>query len=175
MSNIQTQLQHLDARIGARMQAILDHQDWFPCRRGCDQCCRQLAHPPELTPGEWARIDRAIAALPDVLRTQIQEKIQALLTQIVQGTTPAAIVCPFLNDREGACHIYEARPIACRTYGFFVARNHNQYCTLIEAELEQRHHPPILWGNASSVQHELAAIDDILIPFAAHFGIHPGN
>ncbi|MBW4469884.1 MAG: hypothetical protein KME45_05710 [Stenomitos rutilans HA7619-LM2] len=52
MSKGWSPLQRLDAQIEARAQAIRADRDWWPCRRGCDACCRRLAYPPELSAAE---------------------------------------------------------------------------------------------------------------------------
>ena len=46
-------LNHLHSDIYDRVRAISeDNLDW-PCRRGCDGCCRRLAEIPQLTMAEW--------------------------------------------------------------------------------------------------------------------------
>ena len=46
-------LNHLHSDIADRVRAISeDNLDW-PCRRGCDGCCRRLAEIPQLTMAEW--------------------------------------------------------------------------------------------------------------------------
>jgi Fe-S-cluster containining protein len=169
MDDTQRKLQILDERVEARVQAIRAKKDWWLCRRGCDYCCRHLARALELSPPEWARVDEAVAALPTAIRHDIEQKISALLLEISQHSTQPHIACPFLDSDSGACHIYDARPIACRTYGFFVARSGNQYCSLIEAELSSRGDDDIVWGNADAISDALERISPELIPFDVHY------
>ena len=168
-NDTQQKLQELDERIAARSQAIRVEHDWWPCQRGCDQCCRQLAHPPELSSEEWVRVDEAVAKLAVPTRAEIEMKINALLLQIAEEAVGSHVVCPYLNESEGACHIYEARPVACRTYGFFVARDHDQYCQLIETEVASRPDQAIVWGNAAGVRREIEQISGAPIPFNVHY------
>lgn len=168
MNNTQQQLQALDQRIATRMQALAATHEWWPCHRGCDRCCRQLARPLELTAAEWSRLDEAIATLPATIQTEITGKIRILLRQIAEGTLPQSVVCPYLNEQEGICQVYESRPIACRTYGFFVSRHDNQYCQIIETEVNSRGDANITWGYVESIQQELQQISGDVIPFDVH-------
>jgi Fe-S-cluster containining protein len=162
-------LQNLDEQIESRVQAIRAERDWWLCRRGCDHCCRHLAHPPELSLAEWERVDRAVAHLPNSVQVEINHRIDALLQQIVQQSLPTSVLCPYLDEREGVCQIYDSRPIACRTYGFFIARDHNQYCEFIETEVNRRGDGAIVWGNAESVRHDLQQIGGLPVPFETHY------
>ncbi|MCT7952718.1 YkgJ family cysteine cluster protein [Ancylothrix sp. C2] len=171
MNQAQQKLLDLEQRIEVRVQDIRASRDWWPCRRGCDQCCRQLAQPPELSLQEWARIDEAVAALSATVRAEVVQKIEQLLVQIAKNIVGSHVVCPYLDENEGACRIYDARPIACRTYGFFVARNGSDYCQIIEKEVFSRTDAAtdIVWGNAESIHNEIERVCGKLIPFDAHY------
>ncbi|MBD1997718.1 YkgJ family cysteine cluster protein [Leptolyngbya sp. FACHB-541] len=169
MDELQQLLQDLDERIESRVQAIRSERDWWPCRRGCDHCCRHLAHPPELSTAEWKRVDEAVAQLPNLEQVVVEQKIIALLQQIAENTLGLSVVCPYLNE-EGACRIYHARPIACRTYGFFVARDQDQYCQQVETEINQRGENAIVWGNAEAICHDLERMSGAPIAFEKHYG-----
>lgn len=171
MNNPQQHLQDLDKRIESRVQDIRQERDWWPCQRGCDHCCRHLAHPPEISQAEWERVDAAVAMLPGPERALVEQRIHRLLEQIAAGTVGNAVVCPYLNETEGACRIYASRPIPCRTYGFFVARDHEQYCQQIEEEIRDRSEEAIVWGNAETLRQEVAQISSDPIPFEKHYGI----
>ncbi len=54
------------------------------------------------------------------------------------------VVCPLL-DADGTCLVYEARPVACRAYGFYVERREVLGCSLIESVSRQS--PDLVWGN----------------------------
>ena len=164
----QQSLQHLDAQIEARVHAIRAGRDWWPCRRGCDACCRHLAHPPELSPAEWTRVDAAVASLPTPIQAVVEQKLEALLRHSVEQTL-SAVVCPYLDEQEGACRIYDSRPIACRAYGFFVARDHDQYCDQIETAVNDRGEVAIVWGHAEALHQDVARLSGPPITFATHY------
>ena len=169
MDNKLEKLQELEANIAARMLAIQKERSWWPCQKCCDQCCRQLAHPPELTQLEWMRVDKAVAALPMPRRLLIQQKIDELLKQIASNTVSPKVVCPYLDEEHRSCQIYEARPVACRTYGFYIARTHSQYCQIIETEVDARDEVNIIWGNAEAVTNNLQLISGMPISFEEHY------
>lgn len=74
------------------------------CRRGCAGCCRHL----RLFPVEAAALAEALRALPQTERT-------VLRAQLVAAAAAPDDPCPLLRD--GACLLYLARPIICRTHG----------------------------------------------------------
>ena len=56
-------LNHLHSDIDDRVRTISeDSLDW-PCRRGCDGCCRRLAEIPQLTMAEWDLLRERIHSL----------------------------------------------------------------------------------------------------------------
>jgi Fe-S-cluster containining protein len=123
-------LTQLHADIDARVQSISDdNADWL-CRMGCDGCCRRLAEIPRLTAAEWALLRDGLAALPPEQLLEIAKGITALAEQ-----TSRPLTCPMLNQSLGTCRVYAHRPVACRTYGFYVQRDKGLYCTEIEARL----------------------------------------
>lgn len=82
------------------------------CREGCSGCCQ---HHLSVFPVEAAHIRSAFDELPEEIKTRIQMQAQKveLLESQDDGNIPVA--CPMLVD--GACAIYEARPVICRTQG----------------------------------------------------------
>lgn len=84
----------------ARIEA--DFRERIVCRLGCDGCCRHLS----LFPVEAAALSAALAEAPAALSAQIRERARA-------ATKDGP--CPLLKD--GACLLYEARPLICRTHG----------------------------------------------------------
>ena len=79
-----------------------DFREGIVCRRGCDSCCRHLS----LFPVEAAALSAALAEAPAALSAEIRERARAAAED---GP------CPLLKD--GACLLYEARPLICRTHG----------------------------------------------------------
>ncbi|ENO89555.1 YkgJ family cysteine cluster protein [Thauera linaloolentis] len=140
---------HLD--IDRRVDAIrAAHSDW-PCGKGCDDCCRRLAGVPRLTAGEWALLRSGLEALDASRLREIRQRIAAL------GDAPAApLTCPMLDRESGACPVYAQRPVACRTYGFYVQRDLGLYCSDIEASAARGVLADVIWGNQDAIDRALA-------------------
>src|SRR5579859_1467136 len=92
------------------------HGDW-PCRKGCDSCCRRLAELPRLTRSEWEVLEEGLAELPAEIQRDIAVNLRAM-----EENDAVPRICPFLDRDAGSCRVYAHRPIACRTYGFYVER-----------------------------------------------------
>ncbi|MDE2257192.1 MAG: YkgJ family cysteine cluster protein [Xanthomonadaceae bacterium] len=80
----------------------------FDCKKGCTICCRLEVH---VLPQESFRIARELRGQPN------RESLVAALSEHVEmhrgiTETRQRKFCPFLV--EGACSIYELRPLACR-------------------------------------------------------------
>lgn len=114
------------------------HGDW-PCRKGCDECCRSLAAVPRISREEWQQISAAIDELPGVTAQQARQRIRAA------AALSRPIVCPLLDLQTGACLVYHARPVACRAYGFYAERDRVLGCGQIESVAA--HSPDVVWGN----------------------------
>ena len=125
------------ALIQLRADAIVAAKPDWPCRCGCDRCCRNLAAVPELTAEEWA-------LLRDVLTPELRSRVRA-----ISRTRP--IVCPLLDESTRACLVYEQRPLACRAYGFYVKRGEGLYCGTIQSRGDLGE---AVWGNWESVRPE---------------------
>jgi uncharacterized protein len=61
-----------------------------------------------------------------------------------------------LDAETGACLIYNARPVACRSYGFYVERQNVLGCYRVEAIAEQS--AEVVWGNHVSLEEKLAVL-----------------
>lgn len=72
------------------------------CRKGCDICCRHIS----LFRVEAVNLSLALRRLPEEESSFIREKARA--------SSPDG-PCPLLEN--GACLLYQARPIICRTHG----------------------------------------------------------
>lgn len=77
------------------------HAEALQCRRGCDLCCKQ-----ELSVMLVEAL--AVVASLEELSAQVREPLAAAAAG---GEEP----CVFLHD--GACRIYDARPLVCRSHG----------------------------------------------------------
>ncbi len=79
-----------------------EYAEHIVCGKGCDGCCRHFS----LFPVEAAVISAALRELP---RTRVER-----IRQRARAAAPDG-ACPLLE--EGACPLYHARPIICRTHG----------------------------------------------------------
>ena len=148
------QLEVIYLGIAQRVGAAIEEHPLWPCRRGCDACCRRLANPPEITAAEWRLLYRGFLQLPPMAQEVVAAKITAL-----SGREPAAggfVTCPFLDEEQGACRVYDFRPAACRMYGFYVSRDGNQWCNDIQTLYEAGELEGVILGNHSAVSRELA-------------------
>ena len=145
----------LHANIDARVTAIRDgHPDWL-CRQGCDGCCRRLAEVPLITKQEWDWLQVGLAALPPERLREIGREIDALA-----GRPSRPIVCPLLDRAAGACLVYAHRPVACRTYGFYVQRGQGLYCKDIESQVAVGARNDVVWGNHDAIDRSLRGLGD---------------
>ena len=156
-------LNDLDTEIATRCSEITRGHPSWPCQRGCDHCCRHLSEPPQLRRAEWARIEGALTELDG----DVRRKIEARLVEVVSQTR-GPIVCPFLDLEAGACRVYEARPVACRTYGFYASRDGGRYCSTIEERLATSE--LVVLGNHDVVERQIDRRCGPPIPFAQWAG-----
>ena len=143
----------LDGRIEARARATREAHPFWPCAEGCDACCRSLPHLPTITRAEWARLRDALLALPEPTRAEIVRRARA------PQATP--VTCPMLDRTRGACLVYEARPIACRTYGFYTERDAGLHCEHVtRAIAEHGVADQVIWGNGEAIARELRPLGE---------------
>ena len=142
-------LVQLRAATEERSRAIVARYPDWPCRKGCDHCCRSLAGPLELTQTEWREVEAGFALLPETTRAEVNARWAA-----------PSRTCPFLDPAHGDCLIYEHRPIACRAYGFYVdERGIGLYCGIIRGKVDAGEFAEAVWGNHSALESRLAALD----------------
>lgn len=148
MTSARARLPILDARAASRAERTHEAHPDFPCRVGCDGCCRSLPHLPSISDAEWVRLRDAILALDPVDRDDI-------LAGIASPTASAKVVCPVLDRPRGACRAYEARPLACRTYGFFAERDGALACDLVVGFADAHE---VVWGHGEAFLDDLRAL-----------------
>lgn len=148
-------LPRLHADIDARVHSIRESTPDWPCAKGCDGCCHRLADIPTLTEAEWKLLREGLAALPAEQRARIGREIAVLAESTVRP-----VVCPFLDRETGACPVYAHRPIACRTYGFYVQRDRGLYCQEIESRVASGELAHVVWGNHDAIDHHLTALGE---------------
>ncbi len=137
--------------IEQRVFAIVSAQPVWPCEKGCDDCCRQLAQPPQVSAAEWTILQQGLAQLEATVQADVARRLQALADR-----ASGPVVCPFLDEQAGACRVYHHRPAVCRMYGFYVSRDGNQWCDAIQASYDMGMGQGVVLGNAQAVQHELS-------------------
>ena len=142
----------IDARVGSIRE---DRPDWL-CSKGCDSCCRRLADVPRLTRAEWDLLREGLAALKASQLDEIARKIMALARDVVRP-----VVCPMLDESSGACPVYAHRPVACRTYGFYVDRDLGLYCRDIEVLVAGGELDDVVWGNHEAIERRLAHLEPL--------------
>jgi Fe-S-cluster containining protein len=148
-------LSRLHADIDARAASIRsDRPDW-PCAKGCDVCCRRLADVPRLTATEWLLLQEGLAGLPSQRLDEITRNMAALAEQRARP-----VVCPLLDAASGACPVYAQRPVACRSYGFYVQRDLGLYCHDIELRVAAGGLADVVWGNHDAIDRQLAGLGE---------------
>ncbi|MBI2307760.1 MAG: YkgJ family cysteine cluster protein [Rhodocyclales bacterium] len=153
MNNTKLHQLHLD--IDARVHGIRDNRpDWL-CGKGCDSCCRSLADIPRLTAAEWDLLREGLALLPP-------ERLAGIIrdTAALAGQAARPVVCPLLDRSTGACPVYAQRPVACRSYGFYVQRDKGLYCRDIESQVGEGALADVVWGNHDAIDQRLAALGE---------------
>lgn len=143
-------LAQLLADIDARVHAVRrDRPDWL-CAKGCDSCCRRLAEVPRLSMAEWDLLREGLVTLAEDRLGEIGRAIENLAS--------GPLICPLLDLTTGACPVYAQRPVACRTYGFYVQRELGLYCRDIEARVAAGALSEVVWGNHDAIDQRLAGL-----------------
>ena len=139
-------------KVADRVAEISGPRPWWPCAEGCDTCCRRLAEEPRFTSAEWSELRAALDRLSADVRTALDARVRALAA----SPTGDLVVCPLLNETRGTCRVYDARPVACRTYAFYVSRAADLRCSKVESALAE-HEPDarVVWGNQAAVDRRL--------------------
>ena len=145
----------LHAEVDRRVASIRGSRpDWL-CGKGCDGCCQRLAEIPQLHAAEWELLRQGLAGLTSLHLLQIDADMAALASQ-----TARPLTCPLLDRANGACPVYAQRPVACRTYGFYVQRDKGLYCREIEAQVDAGAWADVIWGNHDAVDQALAGLGE---------------
>lgn len=135
----------IDGEVGARVAAISAEREWC-CRRGCDSCCRNLAAPLVISEPEYLRLRDALETIPENIRAEITERIANI------ARTERPYVCAFLDRSRGECSVYDARPVACRSFGFYVGRDGGRWCNDVERFVEGGGADGVVLGNHDALE-----------------------
>ncbi len=162
-------LEELYQRLEARAQSVTEGRAWWPCRKGCDHCCRHLADPLPITELEWAVLWEGFLRLP----LETQAEIRAQVAEQERSGAQRPFTCPFLDREAGACRVYAHRPMACRSYGFAVSRGQGLWCHFILGKLAEHGEGDIVWSNQDSLEETLARLAGPPATFFEWFAAHP--
>lgn len=130
------------------------HQGHMKCQKGCHQCCR-----PDIT---VTYVEKQ--AIQDFLSTHPERAKKVEETRRLNPHRGQR--CEFLN-KDGACDIYEMRPIVCRSHGaplqFKNPENENQLfrdvCPLNLKDIKLENLPPQQLLNLDSINAILSVIN----------------
>jgi Fe-S-cluster containining protein len=103
-----------------------------------------------VTEKEWRPIGDAIEGLPGEVAEEMRKRIRE------SKATPRPVVCPLLDSVSGTCLVYEARPLACRAYGFYAERQYVLGCSRIESIA--RESSEVVWGNHVALEERVAEL-----------------
>jgi uncharacterized protein len=131
--------------------SLATYPEW-PCRAGCDHCCRHLAAVPIVTEAEWTVLSSAIGELPEPIQNAVNRRIRAL------DDASYPFTCPILDTASGRCLVYEERPLACRVYGFYVDRADGLYCQKIRSLADAGQLDDVTWGSQAGIDQKSAAL-----------------
>jgi len=56
--------------------------------------------------------------------------------------------------------VYVHRPVACRTYGFYVQRDKGLYCKDIESRVAGGDWAEVVWGNQDAIDRRLCGLGE---------------
>jgi Fe-S-cluster containining protein len=144
--------------VGARAATLAREHAGWPCTRGCGACCRSLARVPELTRSEWELLAAALDGLSDVERESCRERARTLASSVRDHGGDQRCECPLFDPHSETCRVYAARPLACRSYGFYAGRQHDAWCELVAAHVADTR-DQLRLGNLDAVEAELGRID----------------
>jgi Fe-S-cluster containining protein len=105
-----------------------------------------------VTRQEWEPIRDALPALPAGTAAAVRHRIR----ESAQASRP--VICPLLDPQSGACLVYAARPVPCRSYGFYAEREFVLGCGRIEAIASAT--STIIWGNHTALEERMEALGD---------------
>lgn len=162
-------LEDVYRRVDARAADIAGGHGWWPCRRGCDHCCRHLAAPLPLTALEWEVLWEGIQRLPPEVRREVRARVEDMASR--GATRP--YTCPLLDTETGACRVYAHRPLTCRSYGFAAARDGGRWCQFITDLLAQHGEGDIIWANQDALEEAVAQLGGETSTFFEWFATHP--
>jgi len=157
--------QKLIAEVDSDCRRIVSrHKDQIACTKGCaGNCCRIHI---SVYPVEAVSLALALQELTPEMRRRIQHKARH---------TNSFGPCPLLED--GACRMYAARAIICRTHGLPMLTEYRGHRSVGFCEKNFRHVSPIPAEDIidlAQLNNTLAAINRRFVSEAAH-RLPPGD
>lgn len=98
----------------------------------------------------------AVESLGAAARAGVEVALQRAALQRVEKSTAGPLACPLLDPTTRACLVYEARPVVCRTYGFYAGRDGGRHCEEVGRQVADRGvEGEVVWGHEEGVQRAL--------------------
>jgi Fe-S-cluster containining protein len=94
-------------------------------------------------------------ALPEPVRAACLRRAEQLREQVQRSGDAGPFVCPLLDAGRGVCLVYQARPLACRTYGFYASHHHDAWCERVAEHVVDARAGLVL-GNLDAVERDLS-------------------
>lgn len=105
------------------MKQIIKHEQCLRCRECCRFRADRLYFAPLFTQDEIESIRQTGADMPEFVPFQGSDKVFQIKLQPAQIKDPVyEYVCPFLDEANYVCTIYEQRPFDCQVWPFIVMR-----------------------------------------------------
>jgi len=112
-----TETAHIVQRAFEMRTAITPEHESVACRKGCSHCCMNLV---TVSPVEVLALAEHIKGRDDA--DALIEKTRQAAAEVpandVLARKSMRIPCPLLDD-QGACSVYDERPLTCRAYASF--------------------------------------------------------
>lgn len=162
-------LEALYAQVEARAAALSSARATWPCRRGCDHCCRHLAAPLPVSGPEWAYLWEGFQQLCAQQQAQVRERV----ARMAETGATRPYTCPLLDPASGACSVYAHRPLSCRSYGFSLSRGEGNWCHLIAGMLAREGEEGLLWANQDALEDAVRRLGGRTFDFFEWFAAHP--
>ncbi|MGA2194934.1 MAG: YkgJ family cysteine cluster protein [Bryobacteraceae bacterium] len=87
---------------------------WLVCKLGCTECC---IGPFPITQLDAVRLREGLSGLQHSDPARAARILQRSREAVARGDQGDEDACPVLDPETGACDLYAARPVTCRTFG----------------------------------------------------------
>jgi Fe-S-cluster containining protein len=104
-------IQILDAALA---ESARKSGEWLVCRLGCIECCMG---PFPITQLDAVRLREGLAELAQNDSARAARILRRSREAVARGAGNEEDACPVLDPETGACDLYAARPVTCRTFG----------------------------------------------------------